>query len=116
MIKSFNKGDSMAENVKYLNDDNFEDTIAKGITLVDFYADWCGPCKRIAPVIEDLAKEMQGKATIAKLDVEQAQKTTAAFQVMSIPTIILFKDGKEHKRIVGLTDKENLKKLIAAAQ
>lgn len=105
----------MAENVKYLSDDNFNDTISKGITLVDFYADWCGPCKRIAPVIEELAGELHGKATIAKLDVEKAQQTTASFQVMSIPTIILFKDGKEIKRIVGLTDKENLKRLIAAA-
>ena len=105
----------MADQIKYLNDENFETTIAKGITLVDFYADWCGPCRRIAPVIEELAREMQGKATIAKLDIEKAQRTTAAYQVMSIPTIILFKDGKEIKRIVGLTDKDSLSKLINAA-
>lgn len=105
----------MAGHLKYLNDDNFDTTIANGITLVDFYADWCGPCRRIAPVIEELAGEMQGQATIAKLDVEQAQKTTASFQVMSIPTIILFKNGKEINRIVGLTDKENLKKMIQSA-
>lgn len=103
------------QNLKYLNDENFEKTIAEGITLVDFYADWCGPCKRIAPVIEDLANEMAGKATIAKLDVEQAQKTTSSFGVMSIPTLILFKNGKEVKRIVGLTDKDSLKNLINAA-
>jgi thioredoxin 1 len=105
----------MADNLKYLNDSNFEGTIGKGVTLVDFYADWCGPCRRIAPIIEELANELAGKATIAKLDIEQAQGTTATFQVMSIPTIILFKDGKEVKRIVGLTDKENLKKLINAS-
>lgn len=105
----------MAENLKYLNDSNFDNTISKGVTLVDFYADWCGPCRRIAPIIEELANELAGKATIAKLDIEQAQGTTATFQVMSIPTIILFKDGKEVKRIVGLTDKENLKKLITAS-
>lgn len=103
------------DELKYLNDENFEKTISKGVTLVDFYADWCGPCKRIAPVIEELASEMQGMATIAKLDIESAQSTTAAFQVMSIPTLILFKDGKEHKRIVGLTDKETLKNLIKSA-
>ncbi|MBA3958120.1 MAG: thioredoxin [Parachlamydiaceae bacterium] len=105
----------MSEHVKYLNDENFEATIKKGVTLVDFYADWCGPCRRIAPVIEELAAELNGKAVIAKLDVEQAQKTTATFQVTSIPTIILFKDGQEVKRIVGLADKESLKKLILSA-
>lgn len=103
----------MSENLKYLNDENFKDTIAKGVTLVDFYADWCGPCRRIAPVIEELANEMKGKATIAKLDIEQAQSTTALFQVMSIPTIIIFKNGQEIERIVGLSSKESLEKLIA---
>jgi thioredoxin 1 len=106
---------NMADFIKHLNDGNFEQTIAKGITLVDFYADWCGPCRRIAPVIEELAKEMQGKATVAKLDIEKAQSTTASYQVMSIPTIILFKDGKEVKRIVGLSDKATLTKLINSA-
>lgn len=105
----------MADNLKHLNDENFESTIAKGVTLVDFYADWCGPCKRIAPLIEEIAGEMNGKATIAKLDVETAQRTTATFQVMSIPTIIVFKDGKEFKRIVGLTDKRGLLSLIDSA-
>lgn len=102
----------MAKNIHYLNDDNFEITISEGITLVDFYADWCGPCKRIAPVIEELAGELGDKAKIAKLDIESAQKTTAQFEVMSIPTIILFKDGEEIKRVVGVIDKDGLKKMI----
>lgn len=105
----------MAGNLKYLSDENFDSTIQNGVTLVDFYADWCGPCRRIAPVIDELAQEMNGKATIAKLDIEKAQNTTATWQVMSIPTLILFKNGKEVKRIVGLTDKENLKQLIQSA-
>lgn len=103
------------KNIIYLNDDNFEKTIAKGITLVDFYADWCGPCRMIAPIVEELASEMHGKATIAKLDIEQSQKTTSDLQVTSIPTIIIFKDGKEIKRVVGLRDKETLKGMLTAA-
>ncbi len=105
----------MAEHLKYLNDDNFESTIAEGVTLVDFYADWCGPCRMIAPIVEELATEMQGQANIAKVDIENSQKTTSSFNVTSIPTLILFKDGKEVKRIVGVRGKEDLKKLITAA-
>lgn len=105
----------MAEHLKYLNDDNFQTTIDKGVTLVDFYADWCGPCRMIAPIVEELAKEMSGKATIAKLDVENAQKTAQNFQVTSIPTIILFKNGKEVQRIIGVKDKAALKKLIESS-
>jgi thioredoxin 1 len=105
----------MAEHLVYLDDSNFNDTISKGVTLVDFYADWCGPCRMIAAIIEELSEEFNGKATIAKLDIEKAQTTTAEFQVTSIPTIILFKDGKEFKRIVGLRDKEALKSLVSSA-
>lgn len=105
----------MAGKLKYLDDNNFQSTIEKGVTLVDFYADWCGPCRMIAPIVEELSTELDGKATIAKLDIEAAQKTTAQFDVTSIPTIILFKDGKEHSRVVGLRGKDDLKKLINSA-
>ena len=102
----------MAHSVKYLNDENFNSEIANGVTLVDFYADWCGPCRMIAPIIEELATELNGKASIAKLDIENAQQTTSSFHVTSIPTIILFKNGQEVKRIVGLKDKETLKSMV----
>ena len=105
----------MSENLKYLDDSNFDSTIAKGVTLVDFYADWCGPCRMVAPIIEELASEMSNQATIAKLDIEGAQKTTMNYEVTSIPTIILFRDGKEMNRVVGIQSKENLKKMINSA-
>lgn len=105
----------MAEHLVYLNDTNFKSTIANGVTLVDFYADWCGPCRMIAPIVEELSTTFQGKAAIAKVDIEQAQLVTAEFQVTSIPTIILFKEGKEIKRLVGVHDKESLKKLVQDA-
>lgn len=105
----------MDEQLKYLNDSNFQAEINNGVTLVDFYADWCGPCRMIAPIIEELAHEMRGKAKVAKLDIDTSQETTSHFGVTSIPTLILFKEGKEVKRIVGVKDKEALQSLIETA-
>lgn len=105
----------MSGNLKYLDDSNFQNEIAAGVTLVDFYADWCGPCRMIAPIVEELSNELQGQAKIAKLDIENAQKVTSSFGVTSIPTLILFKDGKEVKRIVGLRGKDDLKEMINQA-
>lgn len=104
----------MSEHVKYLNDENFQAEINQGVTLVDFYADWCGPCRMIAPIVEELATEMNGTAKIAKLDIDSAQETTSNLGVTSIPTIILFKNGKEVKRVVGVKDKDTLKAMITA--
>jgi thioredoxin 1 len=100
----------MAEVV--LKEDNFKDEIAKGVVLVDFFATWCGPCKMLAPVIEELAEEYEGKAKIGKLDVDQAPHVAGEFGVQSIPTLIVFKDGKEVDRMVGFQGKEALKEHI----
>ncbi len=98
--------------IKYLNDSNFEQGIASGLVLVDFYADWCGPCRMLSPVLEELAQEMSAKVTVAKVDTDQAAQTATQFEVTSIPTLILFKHGKPVKRVVGLKDLNALRKLV----
>lgn len=105
----------MGQNLKHLNDSNFSTEIAEGVTLVDFYADWCGPCRMIAPIVEELSNDMSGKAKIAKLDIEAAQQTTSNLGITSIPTLIVFKNGKEVKRVLGVHDKAALTSLIQAA-
>ncbi|MCK5847119.1 MAG: thioredoxin [Bacteroidales bacterium] len=91
-----------------LTDKDFEATISKGVTLVDFWATWCGPCRRQGPIIEEIASEYGDKAVIAKLDVDKNRKTAAQYHVRSIPTIIVFKDGKVVERLVGMQSKLTL--------
>jgi thioredoxin 1 len=87
----------------HLTDANFEETIKNNpLVLVDFWAAWCGPCRALAPTIEELAKEYTGKALIAKLDVDENPKTAEQFQVSSIPTVVILKDCCEVDRIIGL--------------
>lgn len=100
------------ENIRKLTQENFTAEIKQGVTLVDFYADWCGPCRMLAPVLEQVAQEVQGKASIAKLDIDQAQAVTGDLQISSVPTLILFKDGKEHKRIIGLRDADFIREFV----
>ncbi|WP_419791942.1 thioredoxin [Staphylococcus chromogenes] len=95
-----------------VNDSNFEEQINKGVKLVDFWATWCGPCKMIAPVLEDLAADYDGKADVLKLDVDQNQATAAKYEVMSIPTLIVFKDGEAVDKVVGFQSKENLAQVL----
>ena len=101
--------------IKQLNDDNFDQGVAQGVVLVDFYADSCGPCRMLAPVVEELAQEMTGKVTIAKVDTDQAVNVAAKYEVTSIPTLILFKNGQIFKRVVGLKDLDALRKMVTEA-
>lgn len=105
----------MSEDILYLDDTNFDDKITNGVILVDFYADWCGPCRMIAPMIEELSQEMSGKAKVGKVDIDSAQETASKLGITAVPTIILFKDGKEIDRVVGVRDKTSLKSMMEGA-
>lgn len=91
-------------------DENFEQEVLNSDmpVLVDFYADWCGPCKILAPVIEELATEYEGQVKIGKLNVDEEQNTSKKYKVMSIPTLIFFKDGEEVDKLVGMLSKDQL--------
>lgn len=87
----------------HLNQSEFNEKISSApVAMVDFWASWCGPCKMVAPVIEDLAQKYEGRAVVAKVDVDENQGLAAKYGVMSIPTVIFFKDGKEIDRKVGV--------------
>jgi thioredoxin 1 len=100
-----------------VTDDSFSDDVLSSSTpvLVDFWATWCGPCKMVAPVLEELATEKAGELTVAKLDVDENPATARDFQVVSIPTMILFKDGAPVKRIVGAKGKAALLRELSDA-
>lgn len=97
-----------------LDENSFHKTIlnSKGLALVDFWATWCGACRNQLPVIEELSNEMSDKILIAKVNVEQSQELTRLFKIASIPTMIIFKDGKTTKKLTGFHTKEQLKSEI----
>ncbi|NOX86966.1 MAG: thioredoxin [Chlorobi bacterium] len=101
-----------SENIIILNDDNFRKTIKKGVVLVDFWAPWCTPCRIQNPVISDLADEFNGKASICKLNVDENKKSAMRMNIKNIPNIIIFKDGKPAKQLIGVKSKHTLAKAV----
>jgi thioredoxin 1 len=91
-----------------VNDEAFEKTIADGVTVVDFWADWCMPCRMQGPIVETVAKQMGDSATIAKLDVDENPVTPGRFGITGIPTLLFFKDGVEAKRLVGVQSEDSI--------
>ena len=91
--------------VEHLNDDSFVEKTAVGVVLVDFFATWCGPCKMLAPVIEEIAEECDGSFAVYKADIDDAEMAAMDFDIMSVPTLIVFKDGEEVQRLIGVQTK-----------
>jgi thioredoxin 1 len=102
------------ENVQTFTDANFDEMVIKAAVpvLVDFWAPWCGPCKRLAPTVEALATDYAGKVTIGKLNVDDNQNTAFKFQIRGIPALLLFKGGEVVESVVGLAPKEDLKRVL----
>lgn len=101
--------------MKTVTAQEFDSITKKDVVLVDFSAEWCGPCKMIAPVLEQLSKEMEGKVKIIGIDVDQEQQLAMRYNVMSIPTLLLFKNGEVLGQVVGFQSKPMLEKFIQRA-
>ncbi|MDR2462345.1 MAG: thioredoxin [Verrucomicrobiales bacterium] len=106
-----------SENVIILDAGNFSAKVlqATGTVLVDFWAPWCGPCKMIAPLLDQIADANVGKVTIGKVDVDQSRDIAAQYNIRSIPTLLIFQDGKIKEQIVGMTSKANLEQKLGLA-
>ncbi len=106
----------MSEHILQVSDDSFEADVLKAGTpvLVDFWAEWCGPCKMIAPILADVATEYAGKVTIAKVNIDQNPNTPPKFNIRGIPTLLLFKDGQVAATKVGALSKTQLKEFLDA--
>ncbi|MGL5312404.1 MAG: thioredoxin [Peptostreptococcaceae bacterium] len=101
---------------KMINVSEFESNVENkdGVVLVDFFATWCGPCKMLAPVYSSLGEEMEGKADFLKVDIDESMELARQFSITTVPTVVVFKDGKEMDRLVGFIPKDSLKEKVEA--
>ncbi len=105
----------MSDLIPHLTDKTFAEAVAKGITIVDFWAPWCAPCREIAPITEALAAEFKGKASFAKLNVDDYTPLSEQYDVLSMPTLVIFKGGEPKDRIVGSLPTDQLRTRIQQA-
>jgi len=105
----------MSEYVKQITDAEFQATVASGATVIDFWAPWCGPCKAIAPLLDELAEEYDGRLIVAKMNVDEQKEVASEYAIMSIPTLLLFKNGQLVAKKAGSAPKAALKEFIEQA-
>ena len=101
-----------SEQVKTLTDADFGDSVKQGVVLVDFWAEWCAPCRRLAPTVDQLAEDYKGRLTVAKVNIDENPVTPSQFMVRGIPTLLLFKNGDLKETVVGLAGKDDLARMI----
>jgi len=101
-----------SDKVKTFTDADFGDSVKQGLVLVDFWAEWCAPCRRLAPTVDQLADDYSGRLTVAKMNVDENPMTPSNFMIRGIPTLLLFRDGELKETIVGLADKSELARMI----
>ena len=102
--------------VEHLTDANFHEKIASGVSLVDFFATWCGPCRMLGPVIEEIGAECDGSFAVYKVDIDECEDTAMDFGIMSVPTVMIFKNGEEVERLIGVQPKAAILSVIAQYQ
>ena len=104
----------MSDQIMMFTDDNFDKEVLQSSipVMVDFWAEWCGPCRMLAPIVEEVAKEFNGKLKVGKLNVDDNPKSASRYNVMSIPTLVFFKQGKENARSIGVIPKSDVKRRV----
>jgi thioredoxin 1 len=101
-----------SDKVRTFTDSTFDEETKNGVVLVDFWAEWCGPCRRLAPTVEALAADFDGRATVAKLNVDENPNVPGRFMIRGIPTLLIFKNGQLAETLVGLAPKEDIARLL----
>lgn len=105
----------MSELVKSLNDADFASAVAKGVTLIDFWAAWCAPCREVSPLVDQLAEQFKGRVAFFRVNVDDNPKTSEIYDILSMPTLLLMKDGQPVDKVIGALPKAQLETFIQQA-